>query len=241
MGVIQYIPGNEVIARIDFNLKLDNTNWIADMPLIIADCIADMDILPAMEYVKIDVAITDYQCVVPISLKILDRVTINGIPLKPHTANNAKVDNKIISTDHRYKYSIKSGLAGASIITFGVESGIATFYYYMPALETVNEYGIVMPKVIDNIHVIMTIQWFLMIRLLQNGYVHSIFNLDKNNPYTNVGILWEKTRKKARNSVGTMDQGERRIFSEMTREFIKNYDYFYTQGFIPASTLITTP
>lgn len=235
--VTTYISGKELIGRIDNELSIDTTDWIAKAPLWIADCLAELDILPSLEPVKVNVTITNYQCIVPINLKLLDRVVVNNIPLKPHVAANVHTAEDAAAINHATRYSIRSDNTTLNtIMEFGVETGTATFYYHIPAVEPIDDYKIVMPKVPNDIFVINAVKWFIMVKLLQRGYVHPIFNLKENNPFTNPGIAWNNAKFEARNSVSTMDQNERRVISEMTREFIKNYDYFYNEGYIPTNS-----
>jgi len=228
MGIVTFTSGAEVIGRIEHDLQLDNSDWIAKAPLWIADIIADMDILPSMDDVKVSVSIVDYQCLIPINLKMLTRLVVNGIPLTPHLASNQKFAADSADINHATKYSVLNN----TYITFGVETGTADFYYKIPAVEVVDEYKVVMPKVIDNIHVFESIKWGILVKMIHQGYKHPIFSLNNNNPYTNPAMLYDKAVKRARNDIGTMDQSERRVFSELTREFIKNYEYFYNEGFI---------
>lgn len=234
--MITYISGNELIARIDNELSIDTTDWIAKAPLWIADCLAELDLLEALEPVKVNVNIVNYQCIAPINLKVLDRIVVNNIPLVPHKAINGFTAEDAAAINSATKYSVRPDSSSLNtIIQFGVQTGVATFYYKIPAVEAVDSYKVIMPKVPNDIHVINAVKWFIMVKLLQRGYVHPVFNLRENNPFTNPALAWQEETFKARNSVSTMDQGERRVISEMTREFIKNYDYFYNEGFIPTA------
>jgi len=235
--ITTYISGNELIGRVDHELSIESSDWVTKAPLWIADCLAELDILDALQPVKVSMNIVDYQCTVPINLVLLDRVTINGIPLTPHKAVNAKWSEDVTVIDHATRYSVRPDSDSLhTIMEFGVETGIATFYYNIPAVEPINEFNVVMPKVPNNIHVINCVKWFIMIKLLQRGFVHPVFNLKENNKFTNPALAWEEEQYKARNSVSTMDQSERRVISEMTREFIKNYDYFYNEGYLAPIT-----
>jgi len=232
--MIQYISGKELIGRIDHDLSFDNTDWIAKAPLWIADCISLMDLTPALQPVYVDVAISNYQCNVPLNMKVLDNVVVNNIPLIPHKANNAKYHDDAISINNATRYATR--LDEATMITimeFGVETGTARFYYHIPAVEVVDEYNVVMPKVIDDNFVFECVKYFILMRMLQRGYVHPVFTLKENNPFTNAGLLWKEYEAKARNHVSTLDQAELKVLFDMQRELIKNYDYFYNEGFIP--------
>lgn len=228
MGIVLFTSGAEVIGRIENDLQLDNSDWIAKAPLWIVDILADMDILPAMEDVKVNVNIVDYQCAIPVNLKLLVRLVVNNIPLTPHLANNQKFKEDSSMLNHATKYSVLNN----TYITFGVETGVATFYYKVPAVELITEYNIVMPKVLNNNHVFETIKWGILVKMIHNGYKHPLFTLASNNPFVNPALLYASEIKKARNNTSIMDASERRVFSELTREFIANYDYFYNEGFI---------
>lgn len=231
MGVYNFISGAQVIGKIDHDLTLDNSDWIAKAPLWIIDCICDLGITLAYEDVRAEVEIIDYQCAIPLNIKLLETITVNNIPLTPHKALNQKFTTDTALINHATKYSVLNN----TYITFGVETGTAIFYYKIPAVEVVDEYGIVMPKVVDEYYTLEAIKWFIMVKLLQNGYIHPVFNLTQNNPFTNAGMLYNEMKKKARNSLGTMDQAEWRNFAELSREFIKNYDYFYNERFSPVN------
>ena len=49
MGVNLFTSVEEVIGRIDIDLQLDNSDWIAKAPLWFTNCLIDLDILPALE------------------------------------------------------------------------------------------------------------------------------------------------------------------------------------------------
>jgi len=227
--MVQYISGRELIARIEFDISFDNTDWIAKAPLWIADCLALMDIAPALQPVYVDVAIVDNQCIAPLNIKILDGITIDNIPLTPHTAYNGGKD-----LNHALRYATKVDTDTATtVVEFGVETGTARFYYHIPAVEPIDDYNVIMPKVIDDIFVFETVKWFIVMKMLQRGYVHSIYTLKDNNPFTNVGLLWKEYEAKARNHVSTMNQAELKVLFDMQRELIKDYDYFYRGNFTP--------
>jgi hypothetical protein len=235
--ITKYISGNELIGRIDHDLSFDNSDWITKAPLWIADCLALMDVIPALQAVYVDVEIVDYQCNVPLSLKILDRVVVNDIPLIPHQAFNAKFNSSTELINHATRYSTRIDEASLNtIMIFGVETGTARFYYHIPAVEAIDEYHVIMPKVIDDIFVFETVKYFILMRMLQRGYKHPVYDLTSNNPFTNAGLLWKEYQDKARNSVSTLDQAELKVLFDVQREFIKNYDYFYNEGFIPIIT-----
>lgn len=221
------VSGNQVIARIENDLSIDNSNWLTKAPLWIADALAEMNLVQAFELNRIELDIIDYQVLLPLNIKLLDRITINGVVLTEHVALNPKQKPDISNIHNHLKYAINNAYA-----VFGIETGKAVFYYRVPSVAVANDYGIVVPNVPDNIFVFQAIKWYILVKLLQDGYVHPIFNLRENNIYTNPGLAWDVTMKKAKNSVGTLSYAERENVSKLLREFIVNYSYYTNEGFI---------
>jgi hypothetical protein len=56
--------------------------------------------------------------------------------------------------------------------------------------------------------------------VIRRGHNHAVYSLKDNSPYTNPAMIWEKSKKKAMNSLSKLDRDGRERVSDIIRTFL---------------------
>lgn len=98
-------------------------------------------------------------------------------------------------------------------VELSFEEGYIWFHYYKLPYYYNEMIGGMCPYIPDNEKAIECITYYCIKAMIQRGYQHPIYNFNGNNPYTNIGLLYDKSKKAARNNINKwdVDQSQRII------------------------------
>ena len=215
--VNQLVSLEEFKADFDNSFSITSSRWETDCPLWLVKAIEDLSIPRAFPITTVQQTIVDYTTNQPEHMLLLLAIEIDGEEV-------TKVDY-IHPTEHYFKvngvrydissYPIYYSINKNGVITYTVESGSTTLTFHTIGDANNN-------PVIPNIHsVIEACKFYILRKLLQYGYKHPIYNLDSNNPYTNVNIIYEGEDRRgglkriARSDATVIDHNIRRDLSNM--------------------------
>lgn len=228
--VYNYVGGKICIAKVLANYKIDYTDWQTKAPVWIQDAMAEIGvnshIIDAPPY---ETEIEDHRFKFPCDLKVLKAIEWNEIRMeRVHIVNPTDSDD--IEYDEVGYDLLQNGWAWCT-----EPDGTVTIHYKKLPVEFDSELGVYFPLVPDLELVHNAIADYLLYRCLTSGYKHPIFNLDSRNLYTNPALLWERSKKVARNEIGSMDADARNDLSKIMREFLTDPYAHFTQMFATRS------
>ena len=233
--VYSYISAKEIIARIDNRFTIDHSDWIGSSPLWIADCLAQLKLIGTWQDAHEEREIVAHQGTLPCNVRSLIAIDYNGERMNCIT--------KVVSPFYERNTLFTSGetyeLHNLNNIITSFEEGTVTVLFKRPPIEYWQEHNIYLPIVPNDPFVIDAIEWFIILRILQKGTKHPIFNLRDQNPFTNPGIAYEKAMKQAKNSVNIMNPDQREEVSVLLRTLLNDINYHNKTSY-PITTMLGT-
>lgn len=129
-----------------------------------------------------------------------DKTTILANVLETKHYDYIKIVNAPVSTSDYYV------LMNKQQIETSFTTGNIWIYYYKLPLEYNEEFGVRMPLIAENEEVITYITCYVIVKMMQRGYKHPIYDFNANNEFTNPGIMLKKAYIPALNSANAWDQ-----------------------------------
>ena len=235
--VYQLTSGKEIIARVENNFSVDYSDWVTRAPLWIADALDQMKVISAYEDNTIELEVVDYIVKLPDffpqDIRRILCLEYDGLPMRRlNTINPIKQPRINLNNLSSETYTIKNGYIVSSL-----EEGTVKIYYQTPAIEYDEILQVYIPKVpVDSI-LQGAIEWYIIYSILRRGHKHPIFSLYSKNPITNPFSMWENEKKKAMNSVATLDPEDRAEMSRLIRTFAIDADKPINSDFQTVVTL----
>jgi hypothetical protein len=241
--IYKTVSSREIIARFENDFNVDYAGWIGRTPQWIADCLADIEIFADLMPIQHCYQVVDYKLRLPCDFEVLDAVKYRGERLDRSDIINhksscdmneiAKIqDNKF----NKHTYELDSN----NWLLFDFPEGEVTLYFRAYPFEYDQVSKISFPLVPDNQKLKMAIEWYIIKMILSRGHLHSVYSLETRNEVINPYYQYEKMKKEARNSMGTMDKDGRAIISKIMREFLSNKYYRFNEIFDNSGVLNTT-
>lgn len=198
--IYQTTSAKVIIARLETNYDIDYSDWIHNSPLWISDALDELDMLPALEDVKVDLEVEDYHVKLPdgiSSIKQIDCILYNDFALininkvNPASHNTTLHNpNSLDVRNYSENYTIKNGFIHTSF-----QTGIITVFYKRVPFEYDEVKQVYFPQVPDDSIVQNAIAWYVMYAILRKGHKITGYDLNSNNPIINPFLMWEREKK----------------------------------------------
>lgn len=197
---IKYTSGKVVLSKLLNNpgFKVTTTDWIPFIGTYIYDVMFDLKTPTIFARYKQTLPVVNNAMSYPDDFESLEYLLYNEGYVPSKNGGFTRIPQDIPTG----MYLNATCTLNPTDITFdNIIDGAVDIYFTKVKTETDTKTGAIIPYIPDNSDVIDAICYKLMIDLILNGYVHPKFNLDKDNKYTNVGMLYDAAIKKARNSI----------------------------------------
>lgn len=223
--IYQYISSKAIIARVESDYDIDYADWIHNSPMWIAEALADLDMLPSLEDAKVDLEVEDYHVKLPTvigSIKQIDAILYQNKPLDIINQVDPSQHNTSLRNPNRKEgYDLyETAVIKNGFITTSFESGTITVFYKTFPVEYDEIKQVYFPLVPDDTITELAISWYIIYAILRKGHKIGDYSLKENNPILNPWLAWENFKKKARNSVGSLDPAARQQASKLFTSFL---------------------
>lgn len=221
----KFINGSVCIARVYDRFNIKSASWENRAAEYIYSALRLIG-SPFMAFpTQEDGIVEDYKCLMPCDCYRLNVIKYDDYRLPIHNHFNTKIAEDVEDQYHPVNScELVQGERGYIITTF--EEGTVTFYYDKLPVEKDRATGIYYPLVPDDEDILDAISWYILMRILERGYKHPIYNIGNQNPVLCPVMQWEGYRgtpghkTKARNAAMKMNIEEREDLSRMINTFI---------------------
>lgn len=224
MKIKNLLPIERLIAKIDNDFNISESDWIPRVAAWVIDALSQMQVLP-MEKKRRKLEVSDriaqFPCQINVTeLKVYDK---NGCDIPELNSNNscgcssirktssqeiAIIDdtNKTGTNFMRVGQVINSAL-GRNFVLDGnnIELNFNTDEIEVETLETATYfdeyYQCEVPYIYDNGLLLEALAWYVLFKYLSRGSKHVVYNLQVNNPALNPYLQWITLKPKAAASV----------------------------------------
>jgi len=195
---IKYTSGKAVLSQVTNKLKVNVTDWIPYIGTYIYDVLDDLKCPLTVAHYKQTVSVVDQIAQLPGDYEYIDYITFQDAYVR-----STNFGFRVIPNDIRIAVNVNvwCKLLSTGVKFDNLNNGAIDVYYSKVKTETDESSGAIIPFIPDDNNFIDACSFKILMELLINGYVHPVYNLDKNNKYTNVGMLYDAAIKKAKNSV----------------------------------------
>lgn len=216
----KWVSGRVIIAKMYNDYNILSTDFEESVPQYINDAYGDMTISYHLKKKHCSIPIIDYEVQLPCHIKLLNAVELNGCRLEKDQSR----DDTNKNTEMNYGFVGYTEIGNNKIKINNLAVGTVIVYYTELPITWDKELNKWMPLVHDNIIIQEAICLYILKRMMLRGYVHSILSLSSNNPMTNVGILYEIGKKKARNQTWVIDSDTRHNIYKVLANMFNNPD-----------------
>lgn len=226
--IYKKINSKIIIARLFDSYNLDYSAFISRVPNWVFRAMRELSISNGLNPKIVKGTVEDYKCAIPDNAYELVAISYNGLRLPRLNKINENVNTDMEFLIHpKCKYQLDNN---GNIITTFKEGDIKFYIKSIPSeLDTVT--NLRFPLIPDNEELINAIEWYILLRLVYRGHKILNLSLNNNNEFTNPALAWEKYKKRARNSIATLDEDDKKIITDLNTSFIKDYDNYYTGSF----------
>jgi len=209
MAVIYNISGREVIRRIYDHYDIKTTDWEERAYDWIDEAIGHVKMYSALEPCHLDITISNYKAKLPCDIKVLEAVQIDGV--KQELALNGRInahDTTVLKelgeiAGDTYELNRRGYLISSN------ETGTARIHYRKLPVEFDDELQHEVPLVPNDKYLLLTVEFYLLWRILSRGYKHPVYKIGSSNPRLDPGVQWERYAPKASNSMASFNKDER--------------------------------
>jgi len=131
----------------------------------------------------------------------------------------------INTEETKYTYTLNNGW-----LHLDIEEGNLTLAYASMPIDLDVDTKLYYPLIPDIEPLKEALRWYIMRLLLYRGYIHPMFNLKDNNPYTNPGMAYDKIKYVARAKCNTMNLDRRKNLANVMNEFVKQQDISFNHS-----------
>lgn len=246
MKIKNLLPIQRLIAKIDNDFNISESDWIPRVAAWVIDALSQMQVLP-MERKRRKLEVSDriarFPCVINSKeLKVFDK---NGCEI-PELDNNSSCGcgNHTVSYDREIAVIDDTNKTGNNFMRVGqvinqalgrnfvldgcnIELNFDTDWIEVESLETAtyfdDYYQCDVPYVYDNGLLLEALAWYVLFKYLSRGSKHTVYSLNTNNQFLNPYIQWSNLKPKAAASV--------KISMRKNNEGWNNF--FYNSTFLP--------
>ena len=247
MKIKKVLPIERLIAKIDNDFNISESDWIPRVAAWVIDALSQMKVLPMEKKrrtLEVNNRVAIFPCVLNgFDLKVYDSggreispVKENGCS-KPCNATNKSDSNvAIFVDDHKGVDFMKvASVTNISNRTF-VFNGNNQIYLNFDTDEIqVESYEVVtyysdyfdtdIPYIYDNGLLLEALAWYCLFKYLSRGSTHPVYDLKSTSPVTNPYIQWNTLRPKAAASVKQDIASDNNGWN----------NFFYNSTFLPRS------
>lgn len=224
MKIKNQVPLERLIAKIDNDFNISESDWIPRVSAWVIDALGQMKCLPMetkRRKVEVSNKIANYPCpLIAKSVRVFDK---NGceIPALTHENNccgniqqNATSDRQIGVTDSSNKTGVNVvevaniiNANGRNFVVAGnnIELNFDTDYIYVETLEVATYYDeyydTEVPYIYDNAYLLEALAWYVLYKYLSRGSKHQVYSLTSPNQILNPFIQWNSIKNKATTAV----------------------------------------
>ena len=202
MSNIRLVSTKELIPRIYDVYNIQHSNWEMKAPQYFLYALENMKMSCTVED-SIAIDYTGYKCELPTDIKLVDRIEYNNVKLD--ISNNIR---NISSGKNGFNYYNEFHINN-NWIHFESESGCVTIYFRRPSVEFDCDLNIYFPMIQDIDEIKEALMAYVVMILIQRGYIHPVFNLKDNSPFTNIGMIWKEKRKSAKSKYNPISVEDR--------------------------------
>jgi hypothetical protein len=229
--VYKEVNGEQVLARTISTFNIDNSDWIAKSPKWIDECLKDLKLISELEIRYEDCTIVDNKFLLPCDSDSVQAIEYNETYVDLTDTITGKNSDYLSMQFVNNNY----GLLNLNL-TFD-EGETVRVYYKGVNLKASKLYNILIPNVPDNDDVFEAMSYFILIRYLQNGYTHPIYNLNSNSHVTNPFLLYygydniTGLRIRARNSAKKLNKLQMNNIIARQRSLNENHSKYVAYKF----------
>ena len=204
MAIYKLVSSKEVIAAVDRNFKLNNSNWINDAIEAIGEGLELLSISPALQTVYSDEEIIDGRVKLPCNLHSLQGVEHLKESGSHHSVRLKRTGRFDFQLNGHKSHNHNGYFLNPDYIHCPHDKGVLRIYYFTIPVDTDG-----FPLIPDNAEVKIALRWYILMFYLSRGNFHSTFK------YQDAEQKWNEYVIKAKNKVRAMDSDERQRFKEM--------------------------
>ena len=215
MKLKNQLPIERLIAKIDNDFNISESDWIPRVAAWVIDALSQMKVLP-MEYksrtLPVSERIAQFPCTLNATeLKVYDS---DGIEIKAYNENNncgCSQDNKEIALiDDTNKSGInfmhvasiidsnnRNFVLDGNNIELNFDTDNITVKSYEVATYHDDYYDTECPYIIDDGLLLEALAWYCMFKYLSRGSKHMVYDLKSPNVVVNPWLQWNALRPKA--------------------------------------------
>lgn len=224
--IYKQINSGIVIGSIFERFNIDYSGFVSRVPNWIHRAMGEMNIFVSLINKTVPATVVNYKADLPETCKLLRGISYLGFRLPRVERINEGVDDDMPNLIHdKFKYELTNN--GSIITSFeSCDLGDLKFYIKEVPSELDSKTSLYFPLIPDDDTLLTALEWYILRRLLERGHKVGEFSLSKNNIYLNPAMAWDTWRKKAENSVGSIDPDEREQISRIKRTMIQDYNYY---------------
>ena len=247
MKLKNQLPLQRLIAKIDNDFNISESDWIPRVAAWTIDALSQMQVLPMeRKRRKLEVSnrIAQFPCTINAKeLKVFDK---NGCEIPELNSNNScgcnssrkSIPQEIAIIDDTNKTGINFMQVGRVVSSNShnfvldgnnIELNFDTNEIEVETYETAtyfdDYYQCDVPYIYDDGLLLEALAWYVMFKYLSRGSKHAVYSLTTNNQYLNPFVQWQLLKPKATASV--------KIALKKDNEGWNNF--FYNSTFLPRS------
>ena len=227
--IANIISSKVLIARVFDRFNIDYLGFVMRVPNWIYYAMKELDVQVPLQPKIIEAEVVDYKVEIPKETHKLNAVSYEGRRLNCINTINQKTNDNMASLVHSTEsYELAPGYI---ITTF--EKGIVKFYIDSIPIEYDTTSRIYFPLIPENEELLIALEWYIILRLLQRGHAVGEYSLKVNNEYLNPAMAWEISKKKARNNVTIFTPDEREAISKLINTFLVDKSNYTSVEFNP--------
>lgn len=247
MKLKNQLPLQRLIAKIDNDFNISESDWIPRVAAWTIDALSQMQVLPMeRKRRKLEVSnrIAQFPCTINAKeLRVFDK---NGCEIPELNSNNScgcnssrkSIPQEIAIIDDTNKTGINFMQVGRVVSSNShnfvldgnnIELNFDTDEIEVETYETAtyfdDYYQCDVPYIYDDGLLLEALAWYVMFKYLSRGSKHTVYSLTTNNQYLNPFVQWQLLKPKATSSV--------KIALKKDNEGWNNF--FYNSTFLPRS------
>lgn len=247
MKLKHQLPLQRLIAKIDNDFNISESDWIPRVAAWTIDALSQMQVLPMerkRRKLEVNNRIAQFPCQINAKeLKVFDK---NGCEIPELNSNNScgcnssrkSIPQEIAIIDDTNKTGINFMQVGRVVSSNShnfvldgnnIELNFDTNEIEVETYETAtyfdDYYQCDVPYIYDNGTLLEALAWYVMFKYLSRGSKHTVYSLTTNNQYLNPFVQWQLLKPKATASV--------KIALKKDNEGWNNF--FYNSTFLPRS------
>ena len=230
------ITSRVFIARLENNFNIDYSDHHSRVAEWVAQAIGLLKIPVALSIGRKCIPVINYRAKLPCDIKLIEAIKYKGVRIQDlsHIINgnsncDLESDNPGSEKLVNYYQKLGNGWISTSFSEANAEDFI--IYYKHLAVEYDDQSKVYFPIIPNSEPLLDAIDYFLLMRILQRGHSHPIYNIGSTNPVINPMLIWQSKIKQARCGITVIDPDTRKQLSIILSSIALNPDAYYNQFF----------